>query len=424
MKSLKTALLPLIDRVGSYFGVNARYFTQQGSFTLVAHGINIVYGILVSYLSALLFSQELFGQYRFVLSIIGMCAILKLSGLSTAISRSLSKNEKGPLVYTLKLYLLPAALFGITLLSAIAALQFWGRNELWPLFVVAALLAPIEAAALTFAGGIITGKALFKDAIYYSVTAKLLNLLLTVPMFIFTPSPVALLAIILGVNIVVYGTFVYRYLPRYTTDNSDTSVFTYGAKLSLFNIPGTIVWHIDSLLISAYFGLTQLAIFSVAILIPEQFKMLFKELLAVSFSRQAAGSDTMARRQHLIAICVKGTVLFLLFIIAYWVSADYFFGIIFPQYNDPRTIFISKLMFATLIVVPWNLVPQYLEAHGATVAVRNSNLYSSGVFLLCLLWLIPAYGLLGAVISRAMFRITYTLISIFYLYTAPIFTND
>lgn len=424
MKSLKATLLPLVDQVGSYFGINARYFTQQGSFTLVAHGINILYGILISYLSALLFNPELFGQYRFVLSIIGICAVLKLSGLSTAISRSLSKNAKSPLVYTFKLYLIPVALFGITLLSAIVVLQFWGRNELWPLFAVAALLAPIEAAALTFAGGIITGKALFKNAIYYSVTAKLLNLLLTVPMFLLFPSPVALLAIILGVNIVVYGTFVWRYLPLYNTHDSDTKVFTYGAKLSLFQIPGTIVWHIDSLLISAYFGLTQLAIFSVAILIPEQFKMLFKELLAISFSRQAAGSDTKARRHHLIIICAKGTVLFLLFIIAYWVSVDYFFGVIFPQYNDPQTIFLSKLMFATLIVIPWNLVPQYLEAHGATVAVRNSNLYSSGVFLVCLLWLIPTYGLLGAVISRAMFRFAYTLLSIFYLYTAPIFTND
>ena len=153
--------------------------------------------------------------------------------------------------------------------------------------------------------------------------------------------------------------------------------------------------------------------------------MLFKEMLTITFSRQASGSDSFARRTKLIKFAAMGTIAFAFIIGVYWLTADVFFSILFPKYAGTQAVWLSKIAFATLIVIPWNLIPQYLEAHGATVPVRNSNLYSSAIFLACLLLLVPEYRLLGAIVSRGSFRVSYIVISVWYLYQSSLFVpND
>lgn len=424
MKKIPEFGLFIIDGVGNRLGINARYFTYQGFFTLQAHGINIVYGLVVSYATALFFSPELFGQYRFVLNIIGMLSIITLGGIATAIAKDLNQHEKSPLLHTAKMYYIPIALYAMSLLITIPIVSIWGRSELWSLLLIVAMLGPIEAAMLIFSGGIIIGKALFKKAIYYSLTAKIISIILISAMFTWYQSATLLLAITMSVNILVHGTFVKKYIYSYTNAEKNNRIFIYGTKLSLINMPNTLVWYLDGLMISAYFGITQLAVFTVALMIPEQVKILFKELIAITFSRQASGKDSTARRRQLVYFSSIGTICFLFIILLYWITADVFFGILFPKYNDANTIFLSKIAFATLITVPWNLIPQYLQAHGATKAVRNSNIIASVVFLICLITLIPSYSLLGAIISRGLFRISYATLSLYYLLTAQSFNIE
>lgn len=417
--SLQKSALQLLDAVGDRLGINTRYFSSQGGIVLIAHTITILYGIVISYLTTLLFTQDALGMYKFALSIVGFLGVLKLSGLATSIAKDLNQHETSPLLHTARQYFLLLLGLSALILLSIPVSYYFGRGELWSLLTVAAVLVPLEAMALTFSSGLITGKSLFALSLRYSVVAKLIMLVVNLLVFAVYPSPTLLLASTLLTNIVVYGHFCVRLIPKYTNHEHSNRIFGYGFKLSLASVPVTIVWYVDSFLIAGTFGLGQLAVFYVATLIPEQFKKLFKELLAVTFSRQASGKDTWARRKKLALFSVGGMVPVVLIFVAYCFVAQSIFNVLFPLYDDPNTVFLSKVALATLLIITWNIIPQYLEAHGYLHQIRRINALCAGAFLICMLILIPQYGLLGAIISRGIFRLVFVGSSMFYLLTPP-----
>lgn len=412
----------IFKSIVQYCTTDIKKITSDSFTVLIAHSFSIVYGLILSYLSARIFLPEVYGSYQFVLSIVGILGFLKLNGMSNAIARDVNLHEKSPLAYTMRRYVLFTVSISVLLILAIPLLHIWNRTELWPMFVIAAIFTPLDALVSTFFSGIIVGKSLFSTALRYSLILKILQIIGIVCIFTFYPSPTLLLLLTFVLSVLLYGYFLYTNVALYTNSLRDNRIFTYGMQLSIATIPTIIVWYIDSMLIAAFFGMSQLAMFSVALIVPEQFKQIFKELLSVTFSHQSRGKDSMKRRMNVLWHCTVGTLPFIVAIIAYYYLAPFIFEWIFPRYTSEIVLQISRIAFATLIVMPWNLVPQYLEAQGFVKQVKSLNIISSALFAISLVVLVPLYGLIGAIISRAMFRIVYVLASVWYVCTMPI--ND
>jgi O-antigen/teichoic acid export membrane protein len=417
-------LAPTLTKIGKRFGIDAHYFAKGSMLVLIGHAVSILRGIITGYLVARLFEKEIYGQYQFMLSIVGMLSLFGLAGLGNPVARAWARGESFSLrritMVQLKVCLIGSAI----LLCCIPFLEHYHRQELWPFFLAAAVLFPLPPIAMVHFGGYTIGKARFDISLKATLVWSVIMTVATLGVILFSRS--ALLLLIIGMSVpslvYVYYSRNIRALPMKGEDTTD-AILSYGWKLTWATLPMDLVWYVDKLLISHFFGLAQLATFSVALLIPEQLKQLLKQFFPLSFAKQAAGNDTQERRRKLIKIVLTGTGIFAVGIATYILLTPFFIPWLFPQYDARELVILTSLAAASLVTIPGTLLTQYLEARGMVREIKFSNLSAAGVFLASLFILIPSYGVMGAVIARGVLRFTGMGFSLWFVMNAPIKQN-
>jgi O-antigen/teichoic acid export membrane protein len=396
-------------------GLNVRMFAKDAAIVTTGHGVSVLRGIVTGYLVARLFPREAYGSYQFILSIMGMIGIIAIPSLAQSLGRAVARGKDGAILPVLRRQLQICLVGSALLLGSIPFLQYFDRGNLWPLFVMAAVLFPVSQVALTVFHGIVVGKRRFDISLKSNIAWSIAMVIVTLGIIFLHPSASLLFVAVTALPAISYLFLVRGLVPRKGDEAEAAAVMTYGIQLTLAQLPILLSWYVDKLIITAYLGLNQLAIFSVAILIPEQVKTWAKELLPVSFAVQARGDDTFARRKRLIRAVGSSTAVFLLGIAAYVVLAPWIFPLLFPNY--PEAVILSQVAALTLITQPSALLSQYIEAQAMLPAIRRTQWISAIIFLLSLVILIPTLGLLGAVLARGTLRLSYALCSLWFLLT-------
>lgn len=416
-------LSPFLSKIGRKFGIDAHYFAKHSFYVLLGHGVSIVRGIIAGYFVARFFSKEVYGEYQFILSVVGMLTLFGLPGLSTPVARAWSRGEEFSLEKVKSFHLKFCLIGSAILLGSMPFLAYYDRTELWPLFLAAAVLFPLPPIAMVSFGSPTVGQSRFDLQLNASLIWSTLTILATIFIIFFYQS--ALLMFIVSVSI---PPLVYLYMsrnmqpPEEKGDKNTRSIIRYGLKFTFATLPVDLVWYLDKLLISHFLGLSQLATFSVAFLIPEQVKIFVKQFLPVSFAKQAKGVDSWERRMKLMKVVLIGTLIFAVGILAYIAVSPWLMPFLFPQYDAKELVLLTSIAAIAIITSPGSLFAQFLEAQGMIREVRSSNWIAAIVFAASLVFLIPTYGLIGAAVARIMFRFVYTGATWWYVMRAPIKT--
>lgn len=403
---LRHRLSHIVDRIGVLMGIDAQYFVTNTYRVSLAHGINVLKGLITGYLVTRLFPKEMYGEYRLVMYIVGVVGMISLSGLPTAIARSVARDsQEAPLRCTMQAYAIFCLLGSVVLLLIIPFLHIWNRIELWPMFVIEAILFVPTSVGTMFFGGIVTGKGEFKEALRATtITSACVALGVLLMLFIY-PSATLLLLIVNLVPAIVYLRAVRRMMRSFPSKQQSWKIMKAGISLTIASLPLSISSYLDGIIIAGLFGTKELATYAVAILIPEQIKLFFKELLPIAFSRQAIGEDSQERRQHMMRIVVRGTLLFTVIIAAYIALMPLVIPWLFPQYDAHAVFALSSIATITLITVPATLFVQNLEARGNIAQLQITEWTSTLGFISSLLLLTPTIGIMGAIVSRGVFRL-------------------
>ena len=93
----------LLTWAGQRLGLNLRYFAVSGFWVTIRYILLGLISLATSVAFARLATQELYGQYQFVFSIISLLSLLSLPGLNTISLRGVSKGLLGTVVTTTKL---------------------------------------------------------------------------------------------------------------------------------------------------------------------------------------------------------------------------------------------------------------------------------------------------------------------------------
>lgn len=412
-------MAPSITATGKRFGFDAHYFVKNGALVSAAHGLNVLKGLITGYLVTRMFPQTMYGEYKFILSIIGVIGFIGLPGLPTALATAIARSQKISIASIARWYGAISAVGSITLLCCIGLLPHWGRMDLWPMLLAGALIFSPSAVSTNIFGGIIRGTGEFSRSFFATLISNILVSVAVLAMLFIKPSPLLLLAFTSGIPAVVYLAMLIPYERRFRSTESQRPLIGRAFNLSIATIPVSLSWYIDGLLISALFGLNQLALFSVALLIPEQVKIWTKELTPILFSRQAGGKDDAARRKKMHEAVIIGTIIMGAGILLYVLATPYLIPVLFPQYDASQVIPLTNVAAITLLTAPASLYPQFLEARGLVKGVHWSNWSASIVFVIALFTLIPTFGPMGAVIARGMFRLTYAISSYLIIRRTP-----
>jgi O-antigen/teichoic acid export membrane protein len=154
-------LSPTLTAIGKKLHIDAHYFAKNSFFVLVGQIVSVLRGIIAGYLVSRFFEKEVYGEYQFILSVLGMFSFFGLAGLATPVARAWSRGESFSINAVTRYQLMVASVGSLILLVSIFFLGFYGRQDSWPLFLAAAILLPVPSVAMTRFGSFTIGKGNF-----------------------------------------------------------------------------------------------------------------------------------------------------------------------------------------------------------------------------------------------------------------------
>lgn len=412
MKNTKDTIYKALRKSEAYTKTDMIVLAKESSWLSVGKAIGMLSALLLTYVLANFLPQSVYGQYKFVLSIFGIITAFSLTGLSTSLTQAVSKGFDGTFFESIKVHLKWSTL--MTLMSLIIAIYYFlNDNHLLGIsMILIALAAPIMQ-TYTMYSPYLQGKRNFRDDSWYSFWYSLIPAIALIAVTLISNSFIAIISTyFISYSLVTW--FINNKVSKSIDKNLpiDHAAISYGKHLSLMNILGGISTHIDKILIFHYLGAIELAIYTIALAIPQQLRTFDRLISSLSATRLPSLSIEQIKK----VLPRKSFFIFLasLFVtVTYILIAPLFFKIVFPNYLD--AIFYSQIYVLIMLFSPVILLKQTLTAH-----TRKKELYIMQtampiIKIVGLFILLPPFGIMGA-IGAIFLSETTRLVMILYFY--------
>ncbi len=412
-----------VTKIERFLGVDLKYILKSGSWITVGKILGSFIAFLLSIAYARYLSKSVYGDYRYILSVLSIAGIFALPGMGTAITRAVARGYDGTFRSGGRLIFFSS--FGITIIGLLLAVGFYvnGNTSLAWGFVIASLIVPFVEGLGNWRA-FYDGKKAFKAKTILNLCDQLfyaLVMLLGIGMILFfnTHGPTSLLILLaaysLGEGIPnIY--FFLRTLKKVPRDApTEAGSISYGLHLSLTNIPSTIANYLDAILLHSFIGPGALAVYSFAIAPPEQLKALFSIIPDIAFPklalRTSESTGNTELKRNLDKKIFRSTIITLFITGLYIAAAPFIYNVFFPAYT--KAIMLSQVFALSLILFPFGIYNTALKAEGNIKKVYVYNIAAPTIQIVALIVLIPFYGLWGAIWGRIIGRLANHLLPLF-----------
>jgi len=393
----KNLIYSLLKKSERYTQTDMIYLAKGGFWLTLGQIISTAASLLLTIAFANLLEPVTYGNYKYVLSLVGVLGIFALTGIGTAITQAVARGLEGSF-YTGFKTKLKWGLLG-SLVAIGGAIYYWIKgNYLLPIpLLISAIFLPLMLASQIY-GSFLVGKKLFNIQVKYNTFSQVVSAGTLVATLFFTKNLFWLIAIYFVshtfLNYFFYLSTKSKFKPN---KREDPQTLSYGKHLSLMGIISTIAEYLDKILLFTLVGSTQLAIYSFAILIPDQIKSLMKQNVGtLAFPKLSI----KPRKEIKLNIMQKFWKLFFLtgiIAIIYITIAPFLYKIFFSQYLD--SIPYSQLFALSFVAVPITLLSTIFRAQ-----MMKKELYLIRIVpivrIILLLLLAPIYGIWGVIIGQ------------------------
>jgi len=354
--------------------------------------------------------KEIYGNYKYVLSSAAIIGSFSLTGLNSAIKQSVASGFTSSLNHGFRLSIKHSLLFFI-ISTGVSIYYFFHHNNLLGYgFLLVSIFQPIIQASEVYnayLNGIKDFKKIAKNNILRTTTVSIFIILITV----FSGNVFYLLSIYFVGNMIISFILYKEQLNRNeTNDNSqiDTGIISYSKHLSLSNAISRLAFYLDNILVFQFIGSAQVAIYTIALAIPEQFKGLIK----IQGSLAAPKLIKIENYSFLIIKIIKMMLILILPVGAYIFLAPTIFMLFFPKYLE--SIFITQII-AISVLFTTAIQQAAFEAKKEIKINYIFNITSSIFRIVVLTSSIILGGLIGLAIGHTISRVFNFILSILLL---------
>ncbi len=401
IKSARQKIYRLLRRSEKYTKTDMIYLAKGGSWLTLGQIISTICSFLLALAFANLLPKETYGFFRYILSIASLLAIPTLAGIDTAVIQAVSRGYQGSLIRGLKTKIHWGILGGLASLGLAGYYYFNDNITLTISFLIIAVFLPLMD-SFNIYNALLAGRKLFNIKVKYStlvhflsITALILTLFLTKNLFL-----------ILLVYFFSYTLFRFIFLiltlkkPRLNKEE-DPQTISYGKHLTLIGVIDTLANYLDKILVFHYLGAAELAIYSFAVIPPEQLKSFLKNIRLLTLPKFSVRprkeiKATIFQKMFKLALFIG------LGIVVYIFLAPYFYKLFFPQYLE--SVFYSQIFSISLITAVGILPHVVLQAKMAKKQLYQLNIYSPLIRIGLLFLFIHLYGLLGVILALVIGR--------------------
>lgn len=397
MNGVKSKLKALFLRLGQFLHTDMRYVLVQGSWLASGQAVNNIVGIFTAIAFANLLPKEIFGMYKYILSIFGIFALSTLPGLEVAVIKTVAEGNENIYKRTV-LFRIAWGILGAlgTLITGVYYLQngnpYFGYG-----FIVAAIAVPFFDPANTYTH-ILAGKKRFDLQARYYTTTRIISAASIITVIYFTDKLIPLLVAYFFPYIIMGFYFGWHGLKKLNLNNRyDPSVMNYGKHFSIMSLIGMGVNYLDGIIIFQFLGPATLAIYAIALAPINRIQGIFSIVPEIALPKYAEHPIEVIK-PILMSKVLRAMIFTTLIVILYIVTVPFLFKIFFPKYTD--SILFSQLLALTLIPYPFALVSRLRTAKGTIKALYQYNFIESSVQLATMLFFVSQYGLVGAIIAK------------------------
>ena len=391
-----------------------RYVINGSFWMLISQAVIFLFSLLLLWAFANLTSQELYGQYRFFVTVIGLVSIASLPGMQTAVIRAVARGNSGVIPEAVR-ERIKWGLFG-SLAALCGALYYYIQNDLTltKLFLLIALFAPFYESFLMINAHEVGRKdyrsfTALSIARYATITLPTLAAVL-----ISTDIIVIFGTFLLASTVANYGSYKLSVFLHPLSKSTDTETVAYGRKLSFMSAIATGAGQLDKIALWYLAGPVQVAVYTIAIALPRELSGALSQVVIIALPKMAA-QEKMAMHQALLR---KIFIFFLASVplyIFYLISAPFIFSWFLPQYLD--SVLFSQIAALLILLAPLTLLTQYFNATMHTKALYAQQFVIPVISIILLFVLIPFYGILGAVLALVAKQICSFFLLLFFFLT-------
>lgn len=413
-QKLEGKIHALLEKHSERAGLDLPYFVKNGFWVVLRQAISTLCGLVLSVAFARLATQEVFGQYQFILSILSIVSILSIPGLNTSVVRSAAGGYDGDYKNAVRKSFL-WSLLGIPAILVIGGYYYAYQNQaLGMAFMVSSIFFPFFYAPNTW-DYFLQGKSRFDVSARFSSVQAVINASATTAVVFFYRDNLAVITMTYMISYSFFnGYYYWKSLAYVDNDRQDEEAVRYGWFLTKMNALGIIAENADRIILGAFLSPAALSAYAIVSIIPTKIKDLGKPLLNVFFPKLVGLRENVEN-----IIREKKKLIFLLVLFLVIMSAVYYIFIEKINYllfggNYAQYYFYSKYFTAFFaLYMPLNIMMRYAQAKkkNRIILVSDTGYYLMKIVLS--IFFIIKYGIFGAVIA---FNVSFLLWFSFYAF--------
>lgn len=411
---MRTIYNNLASRLEKRFRFDAHYFLSGGFWMFSSQATSIIFGIIATAIFANYLSEIDYGIYRYLLGIGVFLSSFSLIGIGQSILQAAAKKHLRFYKETLKLSIYYS--LGITAV-ALATSIYYLINENYILATGCLFIAIFQPLinSFQFVPAYLQGNSEFKKSAFLQSGKVIFVSLLLITTLYFTSNVVLLFLTYLVSNTVFnVGSYLLnnKYESEPTPDNVKKELISYAKHSSVRNLFSNIAFRLDTILVFTQLGAAELAVYTIANIIPEQIKGTFKNMTTLLLPKYTQHENIDIIKNSLPKRSLQLFLILLAIAILYCIFAPLIYQVLFPKYMD-AVIYsqIFALIFPSYIYyLPLTALMSRLDEK----KLYNFHIISSIFQIVITILFIYMFSLLGAVLARMVTQY-YRMIHCYYL---------
>ncbi len=330
---MKNSLIRALRWSEKYTKTDMVYLFKNSFWVLLGQVATSMSAFVVMVVVANLVSKEVFGEYRFIISIISILMVFTLPGLDTALVQSTARGYEGQLDLAVKTKMRWGIIASV-IAGVISTYYFINDNSSLGLsFAVVAALMPLYGAYFTYFF-FLQGKQKFAEASATQAVSRILFLIIMITTAYILPTSTALVAAFLVATIAGQNLGSWWTRRKYPQEqNIDLRLIPYGKSLSLLSAIGIIATNIDKVMTWFLLGAASTAVYAIATLLPLESIRVGRMVSQVLLPKFSKNNSSITFKQFLYKSSWMYIPLTIIFV-TYAILAHHLFSWFFPQYME------------------------------------------------------------------------------------------
>lgn len=418
MRNLRHSIYCLLRQSEGFFKADMVYVAKGGFWVTFGQGLTSLLSLLLIIVVANFLPKETYGLYKYIISLAGVFSIFTLTGMNRAVARAAATGQIGMLKASVKYQIKWNSLMMLALWG-LSAYYFYNSNlVLAQAFLALGVFLPLTTSLNTYAA-YLEGKRQFRLNNIFSVTSTALyvgGMLLA----IIAGGETLSLVIAYSLTTFLSSLFFYLFTLKHfepNEENPDMSFLKYGRELTFIGLMGPVVSQADKIILTHFWGPVPLAVYALAIAVPERATTFIKSWVGISFPK-LAGKSLKEINSVFYKRIFQGLLIGAVFTLLYILVAPYLFKYLLPQYLE-AVAYSQILAFSFIFAMPNRYVSLLLESQKMSRKIFIRGV-TQNIIMISLYISLGIYGgIMGLVLAQVLNAFAGVLVNILIWRTNP-----